>query len=79
MTKSNCLCIILIAQRRLGGQIKWWPGWNKGWKSWSDNPWDHFYLELSNGTCLHFSAENKNLLWWQQLWFKEKLVRNRSS
>ena len=76
MNRSNCLLGILRARRRFGGQIRWWPGWNNGWHEWHEHPWGHFYLELPDGTRLHYTTPNRDLIWWQQLWFRGQYRRD---
>ena len=67
---SNCLLAILRIQPYLGGRVRWWPGWNNGWRDWHLHPWGHFYLEVSPDVFVHFSSVGKNLPWWRQLWFR---------
>ena len=75
--KSNCLLGVLVAQRRLGGKLGWWPGWSDGWDVFMDHPWGHFYLDVDERTRLHFAAYDKNLPWWRQLWFEGRYRRSK--
>lgn len=77
MSRSNCLCGILRARQRFGGRLRWWPGWNNGFEEWFDHPWGHFYLELADGTRLHYAAYDKDLAPWRQLWFSGRYTRSK--
>ena len=39
------------------------------------NPWGHFRVCLGDGTILSYSALDKDLAWWHQLWFKGRIKR----
>jgi hypothetical protein len=67
----NCLLGALVIRVRLGGKLSWRPGWRKdGWHGFLGNPWGHFRVTLPNGAILSYSAKDKNLAWYRQLWFK---------
>jgi len=74
--RSNCLLGALAIRRRVGGQINWRPGWRSGgWRGFIGNPWGHFRVCLGDGTILSYSALDKDLAWWHQLWFKGRIKR----
>jgi len=67
---SNCLLGAILIRRRFGGKLKWRSGWSRdGWGGFLGNPWGHFRVLLPNGAILSYSSEDKNLSWYQQLWF----------
>jgi hypothetical protein len=60
----------------MGGEIDWRPGWRRGgWSEFLGNPWGHFRVRLVDGTMLSYSANDKNLAWWRQLWFVGSIKR----
>jgi hypothetical protein len=75
---SNCLLGAVAIQRRFGGRLDWRPGWKRdGWEGFLGNPWGHFRVVLSDGTVMSYSAKDKELAWWKQLWFKGRVKRRR--
>jgi len=78
---SNCLFGAIFIQRRFGGKLVWSPGWKRGdrnrggWDGFLGNPWGHFRVCLPDGTILSYSAKDKNLAWYHQLWFKGYIKR----
>lgn len=78
LRRSNCLVVALVVARRTRGRLRWWPGWSNGWWEWPGHPWGHFYVELRDGTTIHWhDLEPKDLPPWRQLWFEGRLVRRR--
>jgi len=68
--KSNCLFGALAIRRQIGGKLEWRPGWRRdGWSGFLSNPWGHFRVRLNNN-LLSYSAFDKNLSIWSQLWFR---------
>ena len=73
MSRSNCLFGALYIRARLGGKLSWRAGWKKdGVGGFLGNPWGHWRV-LYKGRVLSFSADNKNLTWWRQVWFEGRL------
>jgi len=69
--RSNCLlgALAIIRQRR--GKLKWRSGWARhGWSEFIGNPWGHFWVALNDGTTASYSAYDRNLPVWRQLWFR---------
>ena len=75
--KSNCFFGAIAIKHRLGGKLKWRPGWHKdGWQGFLGNPWGHFQVQINN-TLLSYSAVNKSLSVLHQLWFQGYIKRRR--
>ena len=81
--KSNCLFAALAIKKRLGGKIEWRSGWRRDWK-WSKrwrgflgSPWGHFRIRLQDDTLLSYSAYDKDMPVWRQLWFSGYIKRTR--
>ena len=73
---SNCLFGAIALRRRFGGKLSWRSGWERdGWEGFLGNPWGHFRVCLSDGTFLSYSAKDKNLAWYNQLWFEGYIKR----
>ena len=80
MSRSNCLFGAFYIRARLGGSLSWRPGWRgpsnnpngSGWEGFLGNPWGHWRV-LYKGRVLSFSADDKNLAWWRQVWFEGRL------
>ena len=73
--KSNCLFGALVIKHRLGGKIEWRPGWHRdGWCGFLGNPWGHFRVRLDD-ILLSYSAFDKNISVWHQLWFRGYVKR----
>jgi hypothetical protein len=75
-TRSNCLFGAIAIKRQLGGKLEWIPGWRStggrnpgGWLGFVNNPWGHFRVRLEDALW-SYSAFNKNLPVWNQLWFQ---------
>jgi len=76
--KSNCLLGALAIRRRLGGKLNWRPGWRRdGFYGFLGSPWGHWRVRLPNGTLLSYSAADKRLPVWKQLWFGGYIKRIR--
>ncbi len=74
----NCLIGALIIRRRLGGKIEWRPGWRRdGFDGFLGNPWGHWRVRVGRH-LLSYSARDKDLAWWRQLWFKGRIKRTRT-
>jgi len=74
--KSNCLLGALAIKRRLGGKLDWRPGWRRGgFEGFIGSPWGHWRVRLPNGTWLSYSAADKRLPVWKQLWFDGYIKR----
>ena len=74
--RSNCFFGALTIRRQLGGKLEWIPGWRQaghrhpgGWVGFVNNPWGHFRVRLGD-TLWSYSALDKNLSVWRQLWFQ---------
>ena len=68
--KSNCLFGAIAIKHQLGGKLEWRPGWRRdGWRGFLGNPWGHFRVRLGD-VLLSYSAFDKNLSAWRQLWFR---------
>ncbi len=70
--KSNCLFGAIAIKRQTGGKIEWRPGWSEpgaGWRGFLGNPWGHWRVR-SGDSLLSYSAHDKNLPAWRQLWFR---------
>ena len=77
--KSNCLLGALAIRRRLGGKLDWRPGWRRdGFKGFLGNPWGHWRVCLPDNTLLSYSAVDKALPVWKQLWFDGYIKRTRA-
>jgi len=83
MKRSNCFLGAIVIRRRLGGKFIYRPGWRQGgvssggWHGFLDNPWGHFWVELSDGTLVSYSARDKGLPAYRQLWFRGYIKRRR--
>ena len=82
--RSNCLLAAIAIKRRFGGRIRWvhpllghWRQ-ERGWRGFFDSPWGHWSVHLPSGTMLSFSAKNKKLPIWQQLWFTGRVERKKN-
>ena len=74
--KSNCFLGALAINRRLGGSLQWRSGWKRGGVSgFLGNPWGHFRVKLQDGTLLSYSAHDKNMSVWKQIWFDGYIKR----
>lgn len=79
-TKSNCLLAALAVRRRVpGSHLRWWPGWNRGWREWPQHPWGHFFVEVPGNRRVSWSGITKDLSAMNQLWFSGKLVHGRQA
>ena len=68
--RSNCLFGAIAIKRQLGGRLEWRAGWRRhGWRGFLANPWGHFRVRLGDALW-SYSALNKNLPVWNQLWFQ---------
>ena len=73
--KSNCFFGAIAIKHQLGGELEWRPGWRqKGLRGFLGNPWGHFRVRLDN-TLLSYSAIDKDLPVWRQLWFRGHIKR----
>jgi hypothetical protein len=74
--RSNCLFGALAIRRQLGGELDWRPGWQRdGWAGFLGNPWGHFRVRLPGGKLLSYSALDKDMPVWHQLWFSGRIRR----
>ena len=74
--RSNCFFGALTIRWRFGGEMSWRSGWKKaGWASFVQGPWGHWRVKMPNGDSLSFSAHDKDLSIWQQLWFNGYIKR----
>jgi len=73
--RSNCLFGAISIKRQVGGILEYIPGWKKaGWRSFLGNPWGHFRVRLGDAFW-SYSALNKNMPVWNQLWFQGRLKK----
>ena len=78
--KSNCFFGALAIKHRLGGRLDWRPGWRRdGWRGFLGNPWGHFRVALPDKTLLSYSARDKDMPVWSQLWFCGYIKRVRGA
>gem|GEM_PF-4212172 len=77
-SRSNCLLGAIAIRRRFGGRLDWRAPWGEpgqGWRGFLGNPWGHWRVMMPNGDVLSYSAYNKDISVFRQLWFQGRIKR----